>query len=53
LTRLSTAAIFAQHGERAIAGAVVHQHDFEGLAVGLHDRFQAVVEVGDILLFVV
>ena len=43
---------FAQHREGVIVGAVVHEHDFEGFAVRLHDRFQAVVEVGDVLLLV-
>ena len=43
----------AQHGEGVIVGAVVHEHDLEALAVSLHDRFQAIVEVGDVLLLVV
>ena len=42
----------AQHREGVIVGAIVHENDFEGLAVSLHDRLQAVVEVGDILLLV-
>jgi hypothetical protein len=36
-----------------VRGAVVHKYDFEGLAVRFHDCFQAVIEVGDILLLVV
>ena len=44
---------FTQHGEGVVAGAVIHQHDFECLAGGLHHRFQAVVEIGDVLLFIV
>src|SRR5258706_11068689 len=43
----------AQHGERVIAGAIVDEHDFEGLAVSLHYRLQAVVEIGHVLLLVV
>src|SRR5271165_2827412 len=43
----------AQHGECVIARTIVHQHDFEAFAVRFHDRFQAVVEVGDVLLLIV
>ena len=42
----------AQHREGVIAGAIIHQHNFERFTSGLHDRFQAVVEVGDVLLLV-
>ena len=42
----------AQHVERAVAGSIVDQDDFEALAIGLHYRLQAVVEVGDVLLLV-
>src|ERR1700688_4064499 len=43
---------FAQHGEGVIAGAIIHQHDFKGLASRLHYRLQAVIEIGDVLLLV-
>jgi len=42
-----------QHGEGVIARSVVDQNDFEALPVRLHNRLQAVVEVGDVLLLVV
>src|SRR5258708_20538256 len=44
---------FAQHGEGMVTGAIIHQHYFERLASSFHYRFQAVVKVGDVLLFVV
>ena len=43
----------AQHGESVVVRTVIDQHDFEGLARRLHHRFQAVVEIGDVLLLVV
>ena len=43
----------AQHGECVVAGAVIHQHDFECLARRLHHRFQTVVQIGDVLLLIV
>src|SRR5215469_350528 len=44
---------FTQHGEGMIAGAIVNENDLKGLAMGFHDHFQAVVEVGDVLFLVV
>ena len=43
----------AQHGEGMVARSVIDQHNFEGSAGGLHHRFQAVVEIGDVLLLIV
>ena len=43
---------FPQHGKSVIARAIVHKNDFERLAVSLHYRLQAVVEVSDVLLLV-
>ena len=42
----------AQHGEGVVGGAVVNENDFEALTVGFHDHLQAVIEVGDVLFFV-
>src|ERR1700737_50947 len=43
----------AQHMEATVGGTVVHEHDLEGFAVALHNRFEAVVEVGDVLLLII
>ena len=43
---------FAEQVERAIGRAVVYQYQLEGFPVGLHYCFEAVVEVGYVLLFV-
>src|ERR1017187_1639433 len=43
---------FTQHGEGVVGGAIVHENDFEGFAMSLHYRFQAVVEVGNVLLLI-
>jgi len=42
----------AEQPECAVDGAVIDQHHFEGLAASFHYGFEARVEVGDILLFV-
>src|SRR5215469_12509821 len=42
----------AQQVKGTVARAIVHQDNLEALPVGLHDRFQPVIQVGDILLFV-
>ena len=42
----------AQQVEGAVARAVVDQDELEGLAVDFHDRLQAIVEVGYVLLLV-
>ncbi len=43
----------AQHSERVVIRAVIDQHNFERLTGSLHYRFQAVVEIGYVLLLVV
>jgi hypothetical protein len=43
----------AQRGESAVARTIVHQNNFKRLAGRFHHRFQAVIEVGDVLLLVV
>ena len=43
----------AKQVKAAIRGTIVHQHHFETFAIQLHDRFQAIVEVSDVLLLVV
>jgi len=44
---------FAQQREGAITRAVVHQNDFEALAVHFHDRLETIIEVGNVFLLVV
>src|SRR5213595_1520558 len=39
--------------EGEVAAAIVDEDHLEGLAGGFHDVFQAVIELGDVLLFVV
>ena len=42
-----------QHPEGVVAAAVVDEDQLERLAGGFHDHLQAVVELGDVLFFVV
>src|SRR5215469_1173918 len=44
---------FTKQRERAILRAVIYQDNLETLAMALHDRLQAIVEVGHVFLFVV
>jgi hypothetical protein len=43
---------FTQHSEGLVGRAIIHENDFEALAVSLHNRFEAIVEIGDVFLLV-
>ena len=42
----------AKQVERAVARAIVDQNEFEGLALNLHDRLEAIVKICNVLLLV-